>query len=554
MIKKILILIPIILSSLVFSQENYKNVHLFKASPNSDKNMEILNIFSNSAMYAYWANKILNGSGTRSSLSPKIAESTTYQFLRILSLFDIYFNHSALALESSASGKKHFVYFSTLMTNQEINSYPRFSLSGDPRLTALAYGLFPLLGRQQLRTFTPRDILYFDDGPLFSQKFRNRVHDKLKEKLAYVWDRAFSLANSMDQRKEQLNGIMMPLTVLSDLHIDKTGDSYYNFSLYLPGLVNIDRKNKDGKLSNNPMDWKLVPGLEQKLERPIKGLAQIIEKISYLNDIPEETKIEAIKDNLIGLHFSKNLRKPDELEMSIEFGQIPSKAQLSEIFEKEDKKEKKLRIFPINLKKRKGALKVEGHINLAAGNLVNKYLNKFHLQAWIHKLTFDLKRPKKYKTWAERFEKNPTYELVNNIKKTILSVRLKKGANSSFHKFVLTGMGFTCKEGHKFMKEENIPVLKNYKYTCVADFSNSKEFNSKFFSPFGKPMIRKLIGQAAYMEMAHLVKDLDKIPMPDLQMENALAAEVFKLLKKNQVILEILNQLPGGLTTHLEGP
>ncbi|TDJ05160.1 MAG: hypothetical protein E2O68_06900 [Deltaproteobacteria bacterium] len=554
MFKKIFLIIPLLFFiPKAYSQQSFSRVHLIKASQNPAENMKILNIFTNSAMYSYWVNKVLNGSGTRALFNPTIPETTPYQFFRILALFDLYFNHSILGLENSASGKMHYIYYSTLMTSSEIRSFPGFSLGGNSTVTSLAYGLIPMLGRQQFKSFTNRDILYFEDGPLFSERFRKKAQDRLKEKMAYIWDKVFSLVDSQDRMREVISGIVLPLTVLSDLHIDKSGKSYYNASFYLPGLVTIDRKRPNGKLSNDPLQWKIKPGLEQKLDKPIKGMAQVIEKISYLQDIQEKDRKEAIKDKVIKITFSKNFRNPDGLEMSMEFGQIPTKAHLSEMMEKEDNIEKKLRVYPLDLTKRDGALKMEGYINIAKGNLINKYLNKFHLQAWIHKLTFDMVTPKEYKTWKERFEKNPTIRLNHDIKKTIISVRLTKGANSSFHKGVLGKMGFTCKKGNKFMEEENIPVLKNYKYTCVADFSNSKEFNSKFFSKLGRPLVRKLIGASTHAEIKHTLKDLDKMPAPDLKMENALAQEILKILKNNQVIIEMLNLLPGGLSTALEG-
>jgi len=552
MFKKYIILIPLFISQLAFSQQSFQRIHLIKASQNNADNLEILNLFTNSAIYAYWVNKALNGSGTRSAVHPTIPESSTYQFLRILSLFDLYFNHSALALENAASGKKHFIYFSTLMSGQDIRSYPNFSLGWNNPLSSLVYGLVPIIRRQQFKSFTNRDILYFEDGPLFSQSFRNKIHDRLKEKMSLMWDRAFAIANSPDKAREIINGIILPLTALSDLHIDKSGESYYNASFYLPGLVNIDRKKANGELSKNPMDWKLEPGLELELNPPIKGMNQVINKISYLRDIPKEERVQAIKNNVLGISFSKNLRKQDEISMTIEFGQLPSKADLGRMLEKEDRGEKRLRTFPIDLRNRKGALKMEGYLNLAKGSLMNRYLNKFHLEAWIHKISFDLKRPNKYKSWRERFEKNPTLRLVNNIDKTIISVRLKKGANNNFHKTVLKMMGFTCKKGNKFMDQDNIPVLKNYKYTCVGDYSNSKEFKSKFFAKLGKPIVRKLIGTATHSEIKGQLKDLDKMATPDLQLENALAQEILNLLKNNQLIIEVLNLLPGGLST-LEG-
>jgi hypothetical protein len=114
-------------------------------------------------------------------------------------------------------------------------------------------------------------------------------------------------------------------------------------------------------------------------------------------------------------------------------------------------------------------------------------------------------------------------------------------------------MGFTCKKGNKFMKEEGIPVLKNYKYTCVGDYSNSEEFNSKFFAKIGRPMVRKVIGESTHAELTSQLSDLDKMAAGDIKIENGLAKEIIEILQNNQIIMEVLNLLPGGIAKQFEG-
>jgi hypothetical protein len=523
----------------LLGQDDFKRVHLFNTLKDK-QTLQLTNALINASLYAYWVNKSINGSGTRNPHLPIQLETTPYQFLRVLSLFDLHFTHSLENLKNQQD-KTNFSYFTTLMKPKDIAVLPAYSL---PILNLpviqVAKSLFPLLERNEFRVFTNEQIILTANGHRFSDSFQNIIYKELKEKLSFIWERVFTSFNKKIINRETLSDILVPLMGLFNIHLDKKAQSHYNISFYLPGLANIKNQDKQGK----PLElsqWQLIPGLSLDISNPVVGLTQILNNISYLQDTPTAQRKDALKKNIIAVHLSKDLKKVDQMGVTLEFGTIPKKIFSSQ----------KINLLPIDTKGRQGSLKVAGYLSFKKKTPLNKLLKKFYLEAWVHRLHLDLVRDKTYKTWETRFKRNPTFQIKDNIEKTILSVRLKKGANRKAHAFFLKGLGFTCKKGDRFFKEEGIKVFKNYKYTCIADYSNSKDFESKYFTRIGRPIIRKLLGEMSSRELQYQFSDLNMGAKVVLSENKDLITEIIKILNNNVALMELLYLLPGNIPSNL---
>ena len=65
--------------------------------------------------------------------------------------------------------------------------------------------------------------------------------------------------------------------------------------------------------------------------------------------------------------------------------------------------------------------------------------------------------------------------------------------------------------------------------------------------------MRRIIGSSTAAELKYSLSDLDSMASADVEVENAVAAEMVRLLKRNLLVIEILNLLPGNITSILEG-
>ncbi len=534
MMKLILIFLSISLNA-----QDFKNVAFIKNSAKNDENLKVANAFTNSFAYGFWINRNVNFNGTHSFVNPKTSEDIPYQFLRILSLFDLYLTHSSLGFMSKDSEKIHNVFFSTILEKNEISSYPPFSNNYSETYEPILKALAPFTKEIEFKSFHENEILYSEKGPFFSDSFSEKMKSKLKEKLSLIWSRVRSFSDSGQIPLDAFNDALMPLNILGEIHLDSKGNNFYQIDFLLPGLVDVKKENRRGMLTSNPLEWQMEPGISKKFSPPLVGLADRLEKMSYLKDAPEGTQWEEIKNKLIHIQIYKDLKNLDKMELTAEFGEIPEE-NLGE--QKEEKN--RLSLFPIDNTKRRSALKIDGYIALPKGKILNKLMNEFKIEAYIHRLSFDLIRDGKSKNWKERFDSNSTFKMVSKPEKTFLSLRVLKGATNLKETWPLRKLGFTCDKLREIYKKYKTLPLPTHNYTCFVDFSNVEEFKSDFIPKFGRQLMRKGIGAFATLELNTFLKNLQQMEKMDLSEEKRLFENVFYLFRENQKLLESLNFLP----------
>jgi hypothetical protein len=525
--------------SISLNAQDFKNVIFIKNSAKNDENLKVSNAFANSLAYGFWINRNVNFNGTHSLVNPKISEDLPYQFLRILSLFDLYLTHSSLGFMSKDSEKIHNVLFSTIMEKNEISSYPPFSNNYSEAYEPILKALAPFTKEVELKSFHENEILYSEKGPKFSDSFSNKMKSKLKEKLALIWSRVRSFSDSGRIPLDVFNDALMPLNILGEIHLDSKGNNFFQIDLLLPGLVDVKKENRRGMLTANPLEWQLEPGISKKFFPPLVGLADRLEKMSYLKDAPEGTQWEEIKNKLIHIQIYKDLKNLDKMELTAEFGEVPEKN-----FSERKEEKNRLSLFQIDNTKRRSALKISGYIALPKGKILNKLMNEFKIEAYIHRLSFDLIRDGKFKNWKERFDSNSTFKMVSKPEKTFLSLRVLKGAKNLKETWPLKKLGFTCDKLREIYKKYKTLPLPNHDYTCFVDFSNVEEFKSDFIPKFAQKLMRKGIGAFATLELNAFLKKLQQMEKMDLSEEKRLFEKVFYLFKENQALLESLNFLP----------
>jgi hypothetical protein len=538
MIKYLLIFISISLNA-----QEFQNITFVKISEKEQDNYKVFNEFSNSMLYGFWTNRYLNYNGTHTLKNAKTSEGIIYQCLRTLSLFDLYLTHSSLGMLGKDSAKIHNISLSTTLESGEIGNYQPFTNQYTKTYAPILNAFTLFAGRLNLKSFNENDIIESENGPAFSKDFSLKIRSKVKDKLDVIWRRVKTFSDSGQIPVEVINDALLPLNTLSEIHLDKNGNNYFQLDILLPGLFDAKKENRRGMPTSNPLEWQIQPGLIKKFSPPLQGLAEALDIMKYLGDAQEGTQWEEIKNKLIHIQIYKNFKDFDKMELSMEFGEVPNENFL-------EKKEKvnRLSLFPIDISNRKSALKMEGYLGVEKGKTLNKLMNTFKIEAWIHKLSFDLIRDGKFKSWQERFDANPTYKMVYREDKSFLSLRMKKGVKDLKDTFLLKKMGFTCEKFDIFYKKYKVLPLPNFQYTCMADFSNSEEFKSDFIPKFGRELTRNIIGLASAIELKGFLKDLEKINKVDLSEEKKLFEKVFDLLKENKMIFDSLNFLPKEIT------
>lgn len=535
--------IVLIFISLSLQAQDFQNVFFIKNSENEQANFKVFNSLNNSMAYGFWLNKSLNFNGTDSLKNPKMSEGLSYQGIRFLSFLDLYFTHSSLNLLNQDVNKIHNVFFSTIFEDQEVANYPSFSNQFTKTYAPIFQSLAPFTGKINLKSFNESDISYSEQGAAFSKDFEFKVRSKLKEKLEKIWERAKYFSDSGQIPPEIINDTLLPLNILAEIHLDKFGHNYYHIDFLLPGLIDFKKENRRGMPTNNPLEWQINPGITKNFTPPMQGLADALEKMSYLKDVQEGKQWDEIKNKLIRINIYKNLNEWDKMELNIEFGEIPK-----ENYIEKREESNRLSLIPLETSNRTSALKIDGYLNLPKGKRLNKLFNTFKLEAWIHKLHFDLIREGKFKSWQERFDSDSTYKMVFRRDKSFLSLRIKKGTDRPKEISLLKKVGFTCVESNEVYKKFQVFPISNFQYTCFADFSNSEQFVSEFLPKFAPVLTRNAIGLFASLEMKGFVKNLEQINNLDLSEEKALFDKIYSLFKDNKTLLESLSFLPKEIT------
>ena len=533
----------LIFFSITLNAQEFQNITFVKTSEKEQDNYKVFNEFSNSMLYGFWLNRYLNYNGTHTLKNTKTSEGIIYQCLRSVSLFDLYLTHSSLGMLGKDSVKIHNISLSTILESGEVENYPSFSNQYTKTYAPILNAFTFFAGRLNLKSFDENDIIESESGPAFSKDFSLKMRSKVKDKLDVIWRRVKTFSDSGQIPLEVINDALLPLNTLSEIHLDKNGNNYFQLDILLPGLFDAKKENRRGMPTSNPLEWQIQPGLTKEFNPPLQGLAETLVTMKYLGDAAEGNQWEEIKNKLIHIQIYKDFKDLDKMELSMEFGEVPN-----ENFVEKKEKTNRLSLFPIDISNRKSALKMEGYLGVAKGKTLNKLMNTFKIEAWIHKLSFDLIRDGKFKTWQERFDANPTYKMVYREDKSFLSLRMKKGVNDLKDTFLLKKMGFSCEKSDDFYKKFKVITLPNFQYTCMADFSNSEEFKSDFIPKFGPGLTRSIIGLASAVELKGFLKDLEKINKVDLSEEKKLFEKVFDLFKENKMIFDSLNFLPKEIT------
>ncbi|MDH5581806.1 MAG: hypothetical protein OEY33_07850, partial [Bdellovibrionales bacterium] len=454
------------------------NVQFIKPPRKASQFLDVINLAVTSASYGFWVNQTLNGSGTMVLRNPTVPESAPKQFNRALSLFDLYFTHGVLNFENSKQNGNHYFWLYTPLEDfRFINTQEEYEFPFRREVMDYAHRLFPIIEKQIFKKLSMDNYTLDKENIIFNDDVRKLLLTEQKNRLLSSWQDIFQYnedPNYIIKKIDTYKKAFSPLSVLFELKIDRKEGSFQNIRLTLPGPSTIT-----GLETKDVSKIKLKPGLDLKFKKPIVGKFITLEKATYLDD--ENIVPETLSNKVMQVDIHKNYKYKDLLKLDLTFGSIdpdinPEKAAFK------SKNKKILRMLPINNKDRSAALILDGYINISDLKLkkLNKYLGKFKVRTYIHKLGLVLKREKKTKSFQEAFREHPTFNMKLDSKRSLISMRATKGANSILHVKFLVGAGFVCKSGSELERDPDVEKLPGYKYTCKSDLSNFKDFNEKF--------------------------------------------------------------------------
>ena len=527
------------------------NVQFIKSPQRNTEFLKVINLLTSSSSYGFWMNQTLNGSGTTILRNPAAPESQPKQLNRVLSLFDLYFTHGVREFENFGSDNQHFLWFYTPMEDFNfINSQEDFEFPFKKEIMEYSYKILPQLEHQVFKKFD-NDNFYFDkDNFIFKENIRKKMISEQKSRVQKNWETILveneNPSDSSPKKIDAYRRAFSPIAVFYELKIKKKNNSYQNIRLLLPGPSTIE-----GLETRDLNKIKIKPGIDITLKKPLVGKLLEMDSISYLKGMEKTPENLANKVMQIDIH--KNFKYKDVMNLQISFGSLNPdigpdlplgrfgwmKRAMSR-----DKDKKRLKALPLNTSDRSAALVLDGAVSIRGlpGKKMNKYLGKFRVKTFVHKLGITMEREKETKSFQEAFQEHPTYIMKFNMKRSKLSMRMTKGANSIHHVHFLLPLGFQCKKGALLEADPEMEKLEGYKYTCKGDFATFKEFNEKFNAKFGNSLSRKLLKFSSTLQAQDTMDTIDS-GNPDDMFDSGMPNELFKIITSFTDVWEELRKI-----------
>lgn len=505
---------------------NDVNIQFVKPQRRASDVLDIINLAVSSASYGYWMNHTLNGSGTMILRNPTEVESAPKQFNRFMSLFDLYFTHEVRKLESAKQNGNHYFWFYTPMQDFSfINTQEEYEFPLRKEVVDYAHRLFPIIEKQVFKSLSPDIYTFKKQNIRFKDEARKLILSEQKKRLQKNWEDIISVNENDGNIIEKLDAYrkaFSPLAALFELNFDKKKGSYQNIRLVLPGPSTIE-----GIETKNINKIKVTPGLDLKFKNPIVGKSITLNSATYLT----QRDTNSLSNKVMQLDIHKNFKYTDKMKITVTFGSIDPDIKANN---KRVRKEnaKMLKALPLKVNDRSAALILDGILFLKDIPLkkLNKYLGKFQVRTYIHKIGLVLKREEKTKSFEEAFQNHPTYIMDVDTKNSLLSLRLTKGANTILHVKALVGLGFYCKAGKEREADPDFEILKGYKYTCLADLANFQDFDAKYQAKLGKAITRKILDISTIIEARNLIAGIDDLKPEDM-FDSGMSYELFNILK-----------------------
>ena len=520
--KKLICLFTIILS--IHGHADFRetsDIHFF-IPPKKVKNIvPLFNSITSSLSYAIWTNQILNGSGTKAKNRPLEKEFEAQQLLRILSLFDLSLTRSIKKMENEIHGAQHLVYLYAPMEKKNLDEYKDFAHPLIIKGKKVIDTILPKKIDWPLKKIPEVDVQIQEGKTKFSPILQKRLNLALEKRLSNFWNHVENLnlnkngKTGLEDFHALYQSLFVPFSVLCEIRLDKLRGSSYKISLFLPSLFSLEKNKRQPFIP-----YSIFPGLNKDLPFPLDTPMAQFQKMNYLKtDITEKSSYQEAKERILKLELTKNFNNLDQIDVSIKMGSLRKekpikkltlKKKIKNFFKKFRKKEKKkhvklLGLYPMDMTDMRSGVALDGFVNLPIlkkNSRTNQFLNKIKMRLFFNRLYIKLVRPST-KSFEEAFTKNLSFKPVFDVKKSSLSFRLKKGVNKRSSRFVLDKLlGFHC-------KPNDVPeIIGPYKTQCIQDFSTMNNFNSEYYTRFGKNIKRFGVKSMFVFNLKHTLETL----------------------------------------------
>ena len=497
---------------------------LFVGSEGSVEDVRTMaNLFSASAAYGIWSNKVLNGSGNKSLLEKNPQpEGYFSQLLRTLSLYDLYFTSGVLRMQSTMkSGQKASITIAGGSLSRDF-----VAKQPEPKLDFLGKGVamgFVDLGpfaQFAVREMPSKSMSYVKGEAKFPPSiFRKEFNQGLANR---YWDLKVKAARSgLSERLMAINALYWPLGFVGTLHVEpkQMRSSKASYLLLMPGPGELKTPDK-----RNPNTW-TVETIEKKSDKALETEFATVNTVVYDGAGRDQRN----NLSLMRIETQKDFNRPRELDIVLSFGHQAGsdKQELTGLSYRFTNEALRMRGF---LRMRK--LEESSFAGWKAVKKITDYFRQFKVEVGFHKLGLTMVRPNIPGNAKKVFEANPTFSLRYNPKNSLLSYRIFKYVQADEAK-TLSKIGFTCKdaEGGK-------------KY-CDRLFWSAKELAHGFFNDFNKGVLNQIFAKI----LGKVTKDAFKEELPEVKSEvnEALAGVVLKMIEDGQKAKAMTSKLlPGG--------
>ena len=288
-------------------------------SPNdSDHTRQLANLFSASAGYSLWVNQIRNGSGNKAVSGALPNEGYFSQFLRVFSLFDLYFTHGVKGFESKFDSNASLVWASGFWTNGYLSQQPSLldELVGS-RLGKLISTLNGM-NRWELRSLNNSDIDFSGNQVVIrSQELKQDLYTSVVQRYHQLWYRANPDNNdNQTDRLQAMADLARPLSSQGDVLVRVGNDSstgHMQYNLPAPGkLITPDK--------DDPSTWYIQRKIDERLPKPVSISFAELNRIYYQKKGPVNTAQAAV--SLLRVDTYKDYDQKDKLRAVISFGRL----------------------------------------------------------------------------------------------------------------------------------------------------------------------------------------------------------------------------------------
>lgn len=458
---------------------------------------DIVNLYSASLVYGFGVNLVRNGSGNQFPFHPLKTQGRATQILRALSIFDLY-------LTQGVQKKEKHPNFKTPATFDFVGS------SVSP--AGLSDKMEKEFERQGLKQVFERIAPVFS-GSIHElpsdyktdSKFVSNVHEGLKNKINQHWPISRP-ATGVPQRLVWLAESYLPFVFQANMQLVPKGlpASRLHMETYLPQVGELVADSN--KL---PHDW-YIRSIVQNLTEQKK---EIVSPPVVINEISlgKMFREDVVRTPGIKISLDKDFSKPDELDLTLEFGSIDveSSSQLGAM--KFDEPEEAL---------------------VARGYLQGYGLDGIQVRLGFHRLALRLLRPKS-PTWNAALHNNYGFENIQVIrKKSLKSLTLYVPKSNYFVRSLLS------------VSVNSASCNSEY---CKYLFSDDEKFESQYgrVNPINALLYVRFFGRKLLLGIVNLQGDnsIDSMTPGILREADAIVESIIQLVfEKSKVAQEALEK------------